>query len=59
VRGLGLRIATPDGQEWRSAMIDAPVFPASTPQAFHDLLLASKSTHPDERTWRHFAFVPL
>jgi catalase len=47
VRGLGLRISTPDGQEWRSAMIDPPVFPASTPQAFHDLLLASKSTDPD------------
>ena len=27
VRGLGLRISTPDGQEWRTAMIDAPVFP--------------------------------
>src|SRR6202035_1356780 len=26
VRGMGIRIATPDGQEWRSAMIDAPVF---------------------------------
>ena len=25
VRGLGLRIATPDGQEWRTAMIDRPV----------------------------------
>ena len=24
VRGLGLRISTPDGQEWRTAMIDAP-----------------------------------
>src|SRR6266566_8602081 len=26
VRGIGLRIATPDGQEWRSAMIDPPFF---------------------------------
>src|SRR3954468_17848856 len=33
VRGLGLRISTPDGQEWRTAMIDPPVFPVSTPQA--------------------------
>src|SRR5580692_7537354 len=24
--GLGIRIVTPDGQEWRSAMIDPPVF---------------------------------
>src|SRR5271170_2510820 len=24
VRGLGIRIAPPDGQEWRSAMVDPP-----------------------------------
>jgi catalase len=43
VRGIGLRIATPDGQEWRSAMIDPPFFPVSTPQAFYELLIASGS----------------
>src|SRR5271169_5613912 len=43
VHGLGLRIATPDGQEWRSAMIDPPIFPVSTPQGFYELLLAAKS----------------
>jgi catalase len=47
VRGLGLRIATPDGQEWRMAMIDPPVFAAATPQAFYDLLLASGSKDPN------------
>jgi catalase len=47
VRGLGLRISTPDGQEWRTAMIDPPVFPVSTPQAFYALLLASASKDPD------------
>jgi catalase len=47
VRGLGLRISTPDGQEWRMAMIDAPVFPAATPQSFYDLLLASGSKDPN------------
>jgi catalase len=47
VRGMGLRIATPDGQEWRTAMIDLPFFPVSTPQAFYDLLLASASKDPD------------
>src|SRR5580692_10521486 len=47
VRGLGLQIATPDGQVWRTAMIDAPVFPASTPQSFYELLLASGSKDPD------------
>jgi catalase len=47
VRGLGIRITTPDGQEWRSAMIDAPVFAVSTPQGFYELLTASKSKDPD------------
>jgi catalase len=47
VRGLGLRIVTPDGQEWRTAMIDAPVFPASTPENFYELLLASASKDPN------------
>ena len=47
VRGMGLRISTPDGQEWRAAMIDPPVFPVSTPQAFHELLLAAASKDPN------------
>src|SRR6266403_428378 len=46
VRGLGISIATPDGQDWRSAMIDPPVFPVSTPQGFYELLLASASQAP-------------
>jgi catalase len=47
IRGMGLRITTTDGQEWRTAMIDAPVFPVSTPQAFYELLLASASKDAD------------
>ena len=47
VRGMGLQITTPDGQVWRSAMINAPVFAVSTPQAFYDLLLAARSKAPD------------
>src|SRR6516164_2024171 len=47
VRGMGLQISTPDGEVWRSAMIDAPFFPVSTPQAFYELLLASASKDPD------------
>jgi catalase len=50
VRGLGVQISTPDGEQWRSAMIDAPVFPASTPQAFYELLLAAQSKAPDAMT---------
>jgi catalase len=47
VRGLGISIKTPDGQEWRSAMIDAPIFPVSTPQDFYELLTAGGSKDPD------------
>src|SRR5262252_906511 len=47
VRGMGLQISTPDGQEWRSAMINPPVFPVSTPQGFYELLRASASKDPD------------
>ena len=43
VRGMGLQIATPDGAVWRSAMINAPVFAVSTPQAFYGLLEAGKT----------------
>ena len=47
VRGMGLQISTPDGEVWRSAMIDPPFFPVSTPQAFYELLIASASKDPD------------
>lgn len=47
VRGLGIRISTPDGQEWRSGMINPPVFPVSTPEAFYELLRASGSKDPN------------
>jgi catalase len=47
VRGFGIQIATPDGQQWRSAMIDAPVFAAPTPQAFYQFLTAAGSKDPN------------
>lgn len=47
VRGFGIRFALPDGEEWRTAMINLPVFPARTPQGFYELLLASA---PDPAT---------
>jgi catalase len=46
VRGLGIRIIGRDGQEWRSAMIDAPVFAAPTPLAFYEFMIASASKDP-------------
>ena len=47
VRGLGIMISTPDGQEWRMAMIDPPFFPVATPEAFHELQIASASKASD------------
>jgi catalase len=47
VRGLGLQFSPPYGDEWRTAMINLPVFPVSTPEAFYEQLLASK---PDPDT---------
>ena len=47
VRGLGLLFTLPDGEEWRTAMVNIPVFVANTPQAFYDRLLAAR---PDPKT---------
>jgi catalase len=47
VRGLGLQFSLPDGELWRTAMINLPVFPFRTPEAFYEQLLASK---PDPTT---------
>jgi catalase len=47
VRGLGLLFKLPDGEEWRSAMIDTSVFAVNTPQAFYDRLFAAQ---PDSKT---------
>lgn len=41
VRGLGLLFEA-GGQQWRTAMVNVPVFTDSTPQGFYDRLLASK-----------------
>ncbi len=46
VRGLGIQIVGPNGQQWRSAMIDAPFFPVATVQGFYDLQVASHSKDP-------------
>jgi catalase len=40
VRGLGLSFMPSKGEEWRTAMINFPIFPFATPQAFYDQLLA-------------------
>jgi catalase len=47
VRGLGLQFTLPDGEVWRSAMINQPAFPFRTPEAFYERMIASK---PDPTT---------
>jgi catalase len=47
VRGLGLLFRLSDGEQWRTAMVNLPVFPFQTPQAFYDNLVASQ---PDPQT---------
>jgi catalase len=42
-RGLGLAFAFPDGTQWRTAMLNLPVFPDNSAQGFDDRLLASKT----------------
>ena len=47
VRGLALQFSLTDGEVWRTAMVNLPVFPFQTPEAFYENLLASK---PDPST---------
>lgn len=53
VRGLGLMFDLPDGEQWRTAMVNIPVFLDSTPQNFIDRLRASQADpstgKPDEK----------
>jgi catalase len=51
VRGLGLQFSLPDGEQWRTAMVNLPVFPFKDPRSFYDNMVASQrdpNTHqPD------------
>jgi catalase len=47
VRSLAVLFKLPDGEEWRIAAINIPVFPVNTPQGFYELLVASA---PDPAT---------
>lgn len=44
VRGLALAFLLPDGQSWRTAMLNAPVFQAATPTTFFALLKLQQPT---------------
>jgi catalase len=40
-RGLGLAFGFPGGQQWRTAMLNLPVFPDDSPQSMYDRLVAT------------------
>jgi catalase len=42
-RGMAILFKLPDGEEWRTAMLNIPVFIVNTPEGFYDFLLASAS----------------
>jgi catalase len=41
-RGLGLQFSLPNGELWRTAMINFPLFPVRTPEIFYERLFAFK-----------------
>jgi catalase len=47
VRSMALSLRPPDGEEWRMAMIDIPVFIVKDPESFYQQLLTSR---PDPAT---------
>jgi catalase len=47
VRSLALQLRPTDAPEWRIAMIDLPVFPVNSPEAFYEQLVAAR---PDPAT---------
>lgn len=57
-RGLGLAFDFPGGGQWRTAMLNLPVFPDNSPQGFYDRLIASKPSadtgKPDPQTMAAF-----
>jgi len=50
IRSLAILFKQPDGEEWRTAMINIPVFVVRTPQAFNEFQLASS---PDPATGKN------
>ena len=55
---LALDFALPDGEAWRTAMVDIPVFPVKAIRAFYDQLVASvpdpKTAKPDPAKMKAF-----
>src|SRR6266481_2514069 len=42
-RGMAILFKMPEGEEWRTGMLNTPVFIVNTPQGFYDFLLAFAS----------------
>lgn len=63
VRGFGISFMPSQGEEWRSAMVNLPVFPFPTPQSFYDQMVdlspdpATGKPNP-ERAQAFFAKYP-
>ncbi|CAG2133718.1 Catalase-related peroxidase precursor [compost metagenome] len=59
VRSLAMQLKPPGGEEWRTAMIDIPVFPFDNVQAFYAQMIASvpdqKTGKPDPEKMKAFA----
>lgn len=57
-RGLGLAFGFPDSGQWRTAMLNLPVFPDKSARGFYDRLLASKvvpgAKQPDPAAMKAF-----
>jgi catalase len=47
IRSLAVRFSLPEGEEWRTAMINIPIFVVRTPEAFRDQMVAMS---PDPKT---------
>jgi catalase len=47
VRGLGVQLSMTNGEVWRTAMVNVPVFPVRTPEAFYENVVANR---PDPAT---------
>lgn len=58
VRSLAVSFRPPGGEEWRTGMINIPIFIVSTPQGFYEQLLASRpdpaTGHPDPAAMKAF-----
>ncbi len=56
VRSLAILFKLPGGEEWRTGMVNIPVFVVNTPEDFHDFLVV---TSPDPQTGKVDSLVAM